>query len=72
MWALKIKDIYIASNVSPDGILYFEDERFAPITLGNEYFEKHKPYIGGYYVVYADGYKSFSPTEAFEEGYSLV
>lgn len=26
----------------------------------------------GYYVVYEDGYTSWSPTKAFEEGYSLV
>jgi len=28
--------------------------------------------IGGYYVRYADGYESWSPAEAFEEGYTLV
>jgi len=33
---------------------------------------KHKPEVGGYYVVYADGYKSFSPAQAFEEGYTRV
>lgn len=26
----------------------------------------------GYYVVYADGYESWSPTKAFEEGYTLI
>ena len=26
----------------------------------------------GYYVVYEDGYTSWSPTQAFERGYSLV
>lgn len=26
----------------------------------------------GYYVVYEDGYKSWSPTKAFEEGYTRV
>ena len=34
--------------------------------------EKHKPHAGGYYVVYDDGYKSFSPAKAFEEGYRLL
>ena len=28
--------------------------------------------VGGYYVVYEDGYKSFSPAEAFESGYKRV
>lgn len=26
----------------------------------------------GYYVVYSDGYLSWSPTEAFEQGYSRI
>lgn len=26
----------------------------------------------GYYVVYADGFPSWSPTKAFEEGYSRI
>ena len=26
----------------------------------------------GYYVVYADGYESWSPTKAFEEGYTKI
>lgn len=28
--------------------------------------------VGGYYVVYKDGYASWSPAKAFEEGYSRV
>jgi len=36
-----------------------------------EYLAKHKPTSGGYYVVYKDGYESFSPAQAFEEGYTL-
>lgn len=28
-----------------------------------------KPYSPGYFVVYQDGYQSFSPAEAFEKGY---
>ena len=31
---------------------------------------KHE--AGGYYVRYPDGYESWSPAEAFEEGYTLV
>ena len=34
--------------------------------------EKHNPEAGGYYVVYEDGYKSFSPAKAFEEGYTRI
>jgi len=34
------------------------------------WMEKHKPEEGGYFVIYEDGYTSFSPAEAFEGGYS--
>lgn len=37
-----------------------------------DYLRRYKPEAGGYYVVYADGYKSFSPAKAFEDGYSLI
>ena len=30
------------------------------------------PIIGGYLVEYADGYRSWSPKDAFEEGYDLL
>ena len=46
------------------------DDGYAPFILDKEYVQKHKPKIGGYYVVYEDGYKSFSPAQAFEEGYT--
>ena len=49
-----------------------EDEGFAPIKLDREFMNKHEPVIGGYYVVYKDGYKSFSPAKAFESGYSRI
>ena len=36
------------------------------------YVKKHNPQAGGYYVVYEDGYKSWSPAEAFESGYTKM
>ena len=77
VWALKIKSIVFDSDLAAqsgretDGSATFtpEDECFAPIKLSAEYVHKHKPVVGGYYVVYKDGYKSFSPASAFEEGY---
>ena len=36
------------------------------------YMEKHNPQVGGYFVEYADGHRSYSPAEAFEEGYTLA
>jgi len=44
----------------------------AIVTLLPDWHEKHKPQIGGYYVVYEDGYKSYSPAEAFESGYTAI
>lgn len=29
-----------------------------------------RPQVGWYFVAYLDGYQSFSPAEAFEEGYT--
>jgi hypothetical protein len=49
-----------------------EESGFAPIKVDGEYMAKHKPQPGGYYVVYSDGYKSFSPAKAFEEGYTRI
>lgn len=46
------------------------DEGFAPFDVDSHFMAKHAPEPGGYYVVYDDGYKSFSPAEAFEAGYT--
>lgn len=45
---------------------------YAPVSVSVQYFTKHEPKAGGYYIVYEDGYESFSPAEAFEQGYSLA
>lgn len=45
---------------------------FPPIYGSPEYMNKHNPQVGGYYVVYEDGYESWSPAEAFEAGYDLI
>lgn len=44
---------------------------YAPIRVDSVFTEKHKPKDGGYLVVYDDGYRSFSPKEAFKKGYTL-
>ncbi len=43
---------------------------FGRIRVDRDYVKKHSPTVGGYYVIYEDGYKSFSPAKAFEEGYT--
>lgn len=37
-----------------------------------EWYVKHGVHTGGYYVIYEDGYTSFSPEEAFVSGYTKV
>lgn len=76
--ALKIKAIQQAPadqeriHAGGDWLLIPEDGRHSPITVGHDKFvAKHSPQPGGYYVVYEDGYASYSPAKAFEEGYTL-
>lgn len=49
-----------------------DDHGYAPFFVDQAYMDKHKPEVGGYYVVYEGGYKSFSPAKAFEEGYTRI
>ncbi len=80
VWALKIKAIEQVPddgqercNAGGDWYLIPEEAGYGRMMVGyDDYMLKHKPEVGGYYVVYADGYKSYSPAKAFEEGYSLV
>ena len=52
--------------------LFFEDERYGFRPVGADWFRKHQPTKGGYFVVYEDGYESFSPAKAFEDGYTKI
>lgn len=71
VWALKIKSISEGAQNDEFAVLAFDDERYAPITVSADWHYSHKPEVGGYYVVYKDGYASFSPADAFESGYVL-
>ncbi len=66
VWALKIKEVRRALTIVP------EDKGYAPFDVSLEYISKHNPVAGGYYVVYKDGYISYSPAQAFEDGYTRV
>lgn len=48
------------------------DESISQIVVTEHYMKKHQPAAGGYFVLYEDGYESFSPAEAFESGYSRI
>ena len=70
VWALKIKRV----DIDHDGkaLLLIDDIGFAPIEVSKEYVNKHQPKCGGYYVVYTGGYKSFSPADVFNDGYTKI
>lgn len=42
------------------------------VVLDPAFCAKHAPQAGGYLVQYEDGYLSFSPAKAFEEGYTKI
>ena len=43
-----------------------------PLRVTEMYLNRHNPEVGGYVVQYEDGYQSYSPAKAFENGYSPV
>ena len=77
VWALKIKSIVFDSDLAKEtnretdgsATIIPEEAGYAPFKVNHEYCNKHKPQAGGYYVVYEGGYKSWSPADAFEDGY---
>ena len=70
VYALKIASIGI--NHDGSATIVSEEPGYGGIEVSSAYVSKHEPKAGGYYVVYEDGYKSWSPAEAFESGYSRV
>jgi hypothetical protein len=76
VWALKIAQIIDPTEErnQSDGsrVLVPAEAGYAPFRVPHEYVHKHNPHVGGYYVVYDDGYKSFSPASAFETGYTRI
>jgi hypothetical protein len=70
VWALEIGEISIRSISSEDRKLSFRDKGYEPVVAPGQMFSRYTPVPGDFYVVYADGYKSFSPRKAFVEGYT--
>lgn len=48
------------------------EQEYLPFKLPATFMRKHSPQVGGYYVMYQDGYSSYSPAEAFESGYTRI
>jgi hypothetical protein len=79
VWALKILRVEHdyesrGANEETDGTakLLPAEAGYGAIKVDADFVSKHKPFAGGYYVVYSDGYKSFSPSAAFEQGYTKI
>ncbi len=70
VWAYKISEITVLDN--GDAVIVPADEGYPSFQVDAEYVKNHNPVVGGYYVVYKDGYKSFSPAKPFEEGYTKL
>jgi hypothetical protein len=50
--------------------LSFAEPGFADVIPDAGMFSRYMPVKGDFYVVYEDGYKSFSPRKAFLDGYA--
>lgn len=68
VWALQIDRVVPTEDGG--ATLYFKRGGYGPIQMPFEWITRHDPRRGGYYVVYGDGYKSFSPADTFEAGYT--
>lgn len=68
--AVKIQSI--TPILTTGGVLLHVADGLDNIEVNRAYLLKHEPRPGGYYVKYPDGYESFSPAEAFEDGYTAV
>ena len=42
------------------------------VEVPDDYIQKYNPEVGGYFVAYDDGYMSYSPSGAFEGGYTQI
>lgn len=81
VWALKIAKVEESridritdpSKETDDGyIITPADDKYAPFRVERAWVKKHDPKPGGYYVLYKDNYASYSPAEAFEDGYTAM
>lgn len=76
--ALKIKSIRSGFADGVDYLITPEDDGYPPFGVSLSYVLKNAPQstvekmFGGYYVRYDDGYESWSPAKAFEEGYTRI
>jgi len=66
---------YISQGMNDPRVAFFIKHDVAgleDIPLTWEFMERHKPQRGGYFVVYDNGYESYSPAKPFEDGYTRI
>ena len=73
VWALKI-DVIAINEDAGTAMITAVDTGFAEFQAPDGWLATYKGNgeDTGYYVIYKDGYKSWSPTKAFEEGYTRL
>lgn len=71
--ALKIAALEVHSDGSAT-IVPSDGGEYAPFEVDADWVSRFKGGSDdpGYYIAYADGYKSWSPADAFEEGYTQI
>ena len=79
--ALKIESIVHGHDAEGKGDIdkctfFPEDDTFKPMEVDSNWcykkVESQEQYDCGYLVIYADGYRSWSPTKVFEDGYTRL
>lgn len=70
--AVKIAKIDASADGTTDSVLTPTELGYAPIGVSDDFMRRHSPKVGGYFVVYEDGYISYSPGAPFEAGYTRV
>lgn len=66
--AMPIKEMIVHKDGSCTVISHDKEEQ----AVSRKWMERHKPGVSGYLIRYEDGYTSWSPSNAFEEGYKLL
>lgn len=55
-----------------EGCTLFSLDGVHSVKVSGQFIATHPLNLTGYYVLYADGYESYSPAKAFEEGYTKI
>ena len=55
-----------------DGLLHFMDAKYPSQQIDPKMLARYTPKQGDFYVIYDDGYRSFSSRKAFLESYTLI